>query len=429
MMSTRSDSAMSSLGRTALVLAGGGISGAVYEIGALRAIDHLLLNRTVNDFDIFVGTSAGALIASLLANGISSVDLMRVVNATHPLVEFPEPKDLFRFNTREFVRRGLALPARLAFTGKEALALRRRLSVLDIVFSGLGDALPSGIYDIMGYGDWIENTIKRLGGSDRFDALAKELHIVATQLGNGRRTVFSAQTPDVTIPLAVAASSAIPVVYKPVRIGNREYIDGGIRGTASLDVAIEHGAKLVVCINSLVPFDSRGWEEAKSAPPGELISQRGLEAVSAQTTRVLVHAGLKYHIKQLQRRHPDVDIILIEPKPDDSTMFFANIMRLQDRISIAEHGFRSVSVDLAGGYEHFRETLARYDIKISRGLVMADLEEIRQAGHDPAVVQGVLERSGQPGEKPPGHGSAGESLKQLERTLVLLEKRLDELAE
>ena len=51
-------------GKTALVLAGGGLTGAVYEIGALRAIDDLLVDRTVNDFDIYVGTSAGALVAS-----------------------------------------------------------------------------------------------------------------------------------------------------------------------------------------------------------------------------------------------------------------------------------------------------------------------------------------------------------------------------
>ncbi len=38
------------VGKTALVLAGGGLSGAVYEIGALRAMDDLLVDRTVNDF-------------------------------------------------------------------------------------------------------------------------------------------------------------------------------------------------------------------------------------------------------------------------------------------------------------------------------------------------------------------------------------------
>ncbi len=50
--------------KTALVLGGGGFTGGVYEIGALRALDLLAVNRTVNEFDVYVGTSAGAFIAS-----------------------------------------------------------------------------------------------------------------------------------------------------------------------------------------------------------------------------------------------------------------------------------------------------------------------------------------------------------------------------
>ena len=374
-------------GRTALVLAGGGTSGAVYEIGALRAIDDLLVNRTVNDFDIFVGTSAGALVASFLANGMSSVDLMRVVNASHPIASFPEPKHLFHLNTGEIFRRGLGLPRRLISTGLDALASRGRLSVLDMVLSGLGSALPSGIYDNRAYGVWMRDTLALSGCTNHFDQLTRELYIIATELDNGHRAVFSAQTPEVPISEAVAASSAVPIIYKPFRIGKRVFIDGSARGNASLDVAIEHGAKLVVCINALVPFDSTRQQGSR----GDLISERGLEAVSAQATRVMLHSGLKYQIKQLQRRHPDIDIILIEPRPDDAMMFFANPMRLQDRVKIAEHGFRSVSVDLAGGYQVFKETLARYDIEISSGLLRADLEEMRQAKHDPQIVQRVLE--------------------------------------
>ena len=374
-------------GRTALVLAGGGVSGAVYEIGALRAIDDLLVNRTVNDFDIYVGTSAGALVGSFLANGMSSIDLMRVVNATHPLALFPESKHLFRLNTGEIFRRGLGLPRRLISTGIEALANRGRLSVLDMVFSGLGGALPSGIYDNHAYGQWMQETLALTGCSNRFDELTRELYIIATELNNGHRAVFGAHSPEVPISDAVAASSAVPIMYKPYRIGSKDYIDGGIRGNASLDLAVEHGAKLIVCINSLVPYDSTGQE----GPSAELISTRGLEAVSAQATRVMLHSGLKYQIKQLQRRHPDIDIILIEPRPDDAMMFFANIMRLQDRVKIAEHGFRSVSVDLAGGYAVIKETLARYGIEISGSLLRADLEQIRRAKHDPEVVQRVLE--------------------------------------
>jgi len=382
-------------GRTALVLAGGGVSGAVYEIGALRAIDDLLVNRTVNDFDIYVGTSAGALVTAFLANGVSSTDLMRVVGNNHPLASFPEAKHLFHFNTRETLRRGLSLPRRLVTTGASAMARRGRVSVLDMLFSGLGDALPSGIYDMAPYGDWMAETLDAIGCSNRFDELERELFIIATQLGNGHRSVFSIDTPEVSVSDAVVASSSVPVIYKPFKIDGREYIDGGTRGNASLDLAIEHGAKLVVCINSLVPIDTR-----ENGQSGELISERGLEAVSAQATRVLLHSGLKYQIKQLQRRHPDVDIILIEPRADDSMMFFANIMNLDDRVHIAEHGFRSVTVDLADKYEHFKTTLARYGIQISRNQILADLEEIREAQHDTEVVQRVLARSSGTASRP-----------------------------
>ncbi len=55
--------------RTALVLGGGGFTGGVYEIGALRALDLLAVNRTVNQFDVYVGTSAGAFVSSLVATG------------------------------------------------------------------------------------------------------------------------------------------------------------------------------------------------------------------------------------------------------------------------------------------------------------------------------------------------------------------------
>ena len=48
--------------KTALVLGGGGFTGAVYEIGALRALDLLSVNKTINDFDVYVGTSAGSLV-------------------------------------------------------------------------------------------------------------------------------------------------------------------------------------------------------------------------------------------------------------------------------------------------------------------------------------------------------------------------------
>src|ERR1017187_7073618 len=65
--------------KTALVLGGGGFTGGVYEIGALRALDLLAVNSTVNHFDIYVGTSAGSFIAALCANGVTPEEMMKVV--------------------------------------------------------------------------------------------------------------------------------------------------------------------------------------------------------------------------------------------------------------------------------------------------------------------------------------------------------------
>src|SRR5215813_15053143 len=70
--------------KTALVLGGGGFTGGVYQIGALRALDLLSVNRSVTQFDVYVGTSAGSLIASLVANGVSPEQMMRTVNDQVP---------------------------------------------------------------------------------------------------------------------------------------------------------------------------------------------------------------------------------------------------------------------------------------------------------------------------------------------------------
>src|ERR687884_408686 len=97
--------------KTALVLGGGGFTGGVYEIGALRAIDLLSVNKTVNDFDVYVGTSAGALVAALAANGVTPEQMMRVVNDQVPSPFRDINLDmLLRPNYREFVAKGLRLP-------------------------------------------------------------------------------------------------------------------------------------------------------------------------------------------------------------------------------------------------------------------------------------------------------------------------------
>src|SRR5271155_1443932 len=97
--------------KTALVLGGGGFTGGVYEIGALRALDLMAVNSNVNNFDVYVGTSAGAFIAALCANGVTPEEMMQVVTRQGKAAfKDIDLGDLLRPNLLEFARKGASMP-------------------------------------------------------------------------------------------------------------------------------------------------------------------------------------------------------------------------------------------------------------------------------------------------------------------------------
>src|SRR5579884_1062380 len=144
--------------KTALVLGGGGFTGGVYEIGALRALDLLSVNRTVNEFDVYVGTSAGSFVAAAVANGVTPEEMMRVIVQQVP-TPFPDARigSLLKPNYREFVARGVMFPLRLAHLLRGLGRDLRQLSAMDIVLA-LAEALPTGLYS----GEGIERYVKRI---------------------------------------------------------------------------------------------------------------------------------------------------------------------------------------------------------------------------------------------------------------------------
>ncbi|NOX60604.1 MAG: patatin family protein [Chloroflexi bacterium] len=412
--------------KTALVLAGGGLTGAVYEIGALRAIDELLVNRSVNDFDVIVGTSAGALVGSLLAKGLTPGELMQMVDGTHPRQIGIQPEHIFSLNSREFLRRSLRLPA----TAKRAILhyLRHQsdINLFDLLWS-LVEIMPSGLYDNRTLEEYLQRELRALGLDDDFQTVGNELYIIATDLDTGERVVFGRdELADAPLSKAVAASSAVPLLYRPVRFRDREFVDGGLRGTASLDLAIEAGAKLIVCINPLVPLDNSDKDQPALGPEARFISEKGFQAVGAQVLRIIMQSGLEYHIKQLRRRHPDVDIILIQPRRDDARMFFYNIMRYSARVTIARHGFESVTIDLADQYPQLKATLSRHGFEITRRFVIEELEAIRASGYDIEVIRKMLERS-ERRKRSFAEGRVSDPITGLKLTLAQLERVVAEI--
>jgi predicted acylesterase/phospholipase RssA len=407
------------VGKTALVLAGGGLTGAVYEIGALRAINDLLVEGTVNDFDIFVGTSAGSLVASLLANGLSPEVMLQTIAGSHPAIRPMERREIFNFNVSQWLQWAAHLPRMLLGAGSHYLRHWHDMTLFNFVWS-LSNSLPAGIYDNRPLEEYLREVLEEEGRQNRFTKLERDLFIIATDLDNGQRTVFSRHDNSrVPISLAVAASSAIPILYKPVRIGTHDYIDGGLRGNASLDIAVEQGARLVVCINPLVPFDNSDRDRIPFfGADGGYFSDKGLSAIASQIGRIQTHAGLHYHIKQLRRTHPEVDIILIEPSRKDYQMFFYNIMRYSARLTVARHGFETVTLKLAEDYDHYAAMLGRHGVPINRRLVIEELAEIQQSDYDPGVIRKVL------GAEASARRPASPLTQQLTETLSNLEQAI-----
>src|SRR6201994_1596275 len=161
--------------KTALVLGGGGFTGGVYEIGALRALDLLSVNRTVNQFDVYVGTSAGAFVAAAVSNGISPEEMMRVLVNQVP-TPFPDARvsALLRPNYREFLAKGVLLPLRLAQVVRRLLGDLGQVSAVDMAV-GLAEALPSGLYSGEGLERYVRRILSEDDRTDDFRLLESEL--------------------------------------------------------------------------------------------------------------------------------------------------------------------------------------------------------------------------------------------------------------
>ncbi len=354
--------------KSALVLGGGGFTGGVYEIGALRALDLLSVNRTVNEFDVYVGTSAGAFVASAVANGVTPEEMMRVIVQQVP-TPFPDARvsSLLRPNYGEFVTKGLLLPLRLVSLVRRLIRDLGEVSAVDIAV-GLAEALPSGLYSGDGIERYVRTILSDPDRTDDFRLLPNELYLAATDLDTCERVVFGAEDwDDVPISKAVSASTALPMIYKPVKVKDRELIDGGILSTTNLDIAVEAGAKFIVVVNPLVPFvnDFDQTIPTSTGSRARRISEMGFPQIGYQSFKLLAYQRLHELARRWEERYPGVDIILIEPEPNDELMFQTSVMNYSSRVDIARHGFQSVTIKLAADYQRFKRICARHGIEIS----------------------------------------------------------------
>jgi predicted acylesterase/phospholipase RssA len=205
--------------------------------------------------------------------------------------------------------------------------------------------------------------------------------------------VFGAdENNEVTIAQAMQASTALPLFYKPARLNGVDYVDGGVRNTANIDVAIEKGADLIVCYNPFRPFLNKTDEESVDPAyfaDGRYLSDRGLKLVLNQVFRTLLHSRLKLGLQRyLNDDRFRGDIVLLEPREHDLHFFSVNPMAFWKRGEAVRHGFESVRDTIERNYTQLREVFDQYGIEMDREAALGRAREMReQRGWD--AVEGV----------------------------------------
>ena len=355
-----------------LALAGGGPVGGIYEVGAMAALDEALVGADFSQFDIYVGVSSGALIASTLANGIGPKQLARMLvdNDTN---EVFDPDMLLRPAFGEYFRRAQSVPPLLWGAVRRYLSDPWHLGMLEVL-QRLGRAIPSGVFDSSGIDTLLRKLFSAPGRSNDFRELKKKLFLVATDLDSGESIAFgSAGHDDVPISTAVQASAALPGLFPPVLIGGRYFVDGALIKTLHASVALREGATLVICINPLVPFDS---ELAAKLPkrdhlhrtPAHLV-EGGLPVVLSQTFRAIIHSRMRAGMARYKDQYQNADVVLFEPTRDDADMFFTNVFSYRSRSRLCEHAYQRTRTELYRRRHELAPILARNGLSLDLAIL------------------------------------------------------------
>jgi NTE family protein len=361
--------------RIGLALAGGGPLGAIYEIGALCALDEALAGLQLTQLTGYVGVSAGGFVAAGLANGMTPRDLCAsfIDNDADDATLF-SPSLLMQPAWGEYLRRLATLPTLGAHAAYEYFVQRRSRMA---AFERLGRALPAGLFSGQAMQQRLARIFSEPGRSDDFRQLKRKLVLVATDLDTGAAVPFGQPgLDDVPISLAVQASAALPGLYAPVEIGGRTLVDGALKKTLHASVLLDEGLDLLICLNPLVPFDATLTPQHKVLGSNEQRIPRlvdgGLPVVLSQTFRSLIHSRLELGMKGYEQTHPHTDIVLFEPDHRDAEMFLANTFSWSQRRALAEHAYQRTRVMLRSQRTALGERLARHGVTIDAGVLDDD---------------------------------------------------------
>ncbi|PLX92133.1 MAG: hypothetical protein C0621_10295 [Desulfuromonas sp.] len=352
--------------KSALVLAGGGIMGAAYEIGCLSALDRLFSpGFSCRHFDMYVGVSAGSIIAALVASRLAPTALFKaIINDEHTAFNWHR-SDIYKLDLSEVAAGILRL---LRNTWPIIQAHRRNhwsFSIADL-FSIIQEQFPAGLFSLTPMEEYLRRTFAAEGLSTDFTRLHTELYIPAYDLDLGRRVVFGAEPfRDVNICQAITASCAIPYFFRPHQVKEGYYIDGSYGRVSHIDIAIEQGAKLIVLVNPRVPMENdreRFCMPTLSFGQCSSIAELGITHAWEQSMRIETKEKLEMAVQFYRRQRPDVDIVILEPGREESLLFFLSPMSNASRNHVMSYGYQLTIGQLRERYNELAPIFARHGI-------------------------------------------------------------------
>jgi predicted acylesterase/phospholipase RssA len=351
--------------RCAICLPGGGLTGALYQVGALAALEDGVRGIDGQCFAIYIGSSSGAAVAAGLAGGIPIDRLYRALLDPEDNFFPLERGHILRIDLDEWWRTlitsGVALRHALS-----RLSSRRDPSAgplhlfVQEQLDRLNDSLPAGLFTLDRYERFLAQFFLRRSIPNTFRSMPRPLRIAANDLDSGERVMFGADGyEDVPVSLACSASLALPLFFSPVRIGDHHYLDGGLGDVAHLDVAEQSGAALAIVVNPLVPVST----EHRAVPTGhgvrESVRDKGLLWVYNQAMRVGAHARLTQDVARVNAAGA-MQVLVLEPEPTDVLLFLHNPVSITARRAILEYAYRTTRERIARWIERNHAVVDRF---------------------------------------------------------------------
>jgi predicted acylesterase/phospholipase RssA len=348
-----------------LALAGGGPLGVTYEIGALNALAESLEGIDFTGFGVYVGVSAGSVLSAGLANGITPREICRLFIEGEPAgqsLEAFDPAMLLQPAAREYGRRWRELP-RVGAQALRSFWANPGGNGWSTSLARLGQLLPTGLFDNSNIDSYLRRLFELPGRTNDFRKLRSKLILVATDLDSGEAVELGSKPFDyVPISRAVQASAALPLLFPPVTIAGRNYVDGALTKTLHASGAYKAGARLVIGVNPLVPYD--GGAGATGPATHRALVPGGLPMVLSQTFRALIHSRMQVSVARYAKDYPGLDLILFEPNRADIDLFFTNIFSYSSRRHLCEHAYQRTRADLLARSAELAPVFARHGARL-----------------------------------------------------------------